>query len=104
MAVWNRVRPSKSAPSGLSAPASLRLQESLGVDAGLFEDRTQRSLGHVAWVVGDGGVSAERRIEPDLVRASCLPVEYQSEMLQPLGNFAIAKTAQRALQVATISG
>jgi hypothetical protein len=44
-------------------------------------------------VVGDGGVAVERRIEPDLVRTGCLPVEYQSEMLQPLGNFVKAEAA-----------
>ena len=66
------------------APASFHLQEGLGVDAGLLEDCTQRSLRHVAGVVGDGGVAVERRIEPDLMRTRCLSVEHQAETLQRL--------------------
>lgn len=86
------------------ARASLLLQESLGVDAGLLEDGAQGALGHVAGVIGDGGVPVECRIEPDLVRTCGLAVELQAELLQPGDDVPIAKARQRAHQVPMISG
>ena len=86
------------------ARASLLLQEGVGVDASLLEDGAQGALGHVAWVVGDGGVAVECWVEPDLMRACRLAVELQAELLQPLDDVPIAKARQRAHQVAMISG
>ena len=46
----------------------------------------------------------QRRVEPDLVRARGLAVEFQAELLQPLEDVPIPKARQRAHQVATMSG
>ena len=51
---------------------SLLLQEHIRLDAGLLEDGAQRALGHVAGVVGDGGVAVGGRVVPDLMAAGGL--------------------------------
>ena len=61
--------------------ASLLRKEGLGVYAGLLENGTQRSLGHVTRVVRDGGVTVQPGIEPNLMLAGCLAVELQAELL-----------------------
>lgn len=61
--------------------ASLLRQEGVRIYAGLLENGAQRSLGHVAGVVRDGGVTVQRGIEPNLMRAGCLAVELQAELL-----------------------
>ena len=55
-------------------------------------------------MVGDGGVSVERWVEPDLMRAGGLTVKLQPELLQSIDDVPIAKARQRAHQVATING
>lgn len=83
---------------------SLIFHKHLGVDASLFEDRTQRALGHVTGVIGDGGVSIQRRVEPDFLAACGLPVELESQLFQPFDDLAVAVARQHAHQLATISG
>ena len=59
----------------------LLLQEFFGRDASLLEDGAQCALGHVAGVVGDGGVAVSCGVEPDLVGAAGLAVELQAQFL-----------------------
>ena len=84
--------------------ASLLRQEGLRVYAGLLENGAQRSLGHVARVVRDGGLTVQPGIEPNLMLAGCLAVELQAELLRTPDDVPIAKARQRTHQVATISG
>lgn len=58
---------------------SLLLQEHLRLDAGLLEDGAQGALGHVAGMIGDGGVAAGTRVVPDLMAAGGLAVELQAQ-------------------------
>ena len=48
---------------------SLLLQEHIRLDAGLFEDSAERAFGHVAGMVGNGGVAVGGRVVPDLMAA-----------------------------------
>ena len=82
----------------------LPLQEGLGIDASLFEDGAQRAFGHVARVVGDGGVAVQRGVEPNFVATSSLAVELQAQRFQSFDDVSITKTRQRAHQMATING
>jgi hypothetical protein len=41
--------------------ASIHLQEGFGIDASLLEYGAQRGLGHIAGVIGDGGVAVSER-------------------------------------------
>ena len=88
----------------LRAAPSLLLQEGLGVDACLLEDCAQSALGHVAGVIRDGRISVQHRVEPDFVTAGGLPMELETQLLQPPDDVAVAEARQRAHQVATISG
>jgi len=63
-------------------PTSERLhQKILGLDGGLLEDRAQSAFRHLTGVVGNGGVAAGLRVEPDFVRACGLAVEFEAELL-----------------------
>jgi YD repeat-containing protein len=86
------------------SPLSFLLQERLGVDTGLLEDGAQGALGHVAGMIGDGGVAIRRRVEPDLVAARGLAMKLKAKLLEALDDLAIAKARQRPHQVDTISG
>ena len=59
----------------------LLLQEHLRLDAGLLEDGAEGALGHVAGMVGDGGVAAGTRVVPDLMAAGGLAMELQARAL-----------------------
>ena len=88
----------------LRCPRSLLLQERVRLDAGLLEDGAQRAFGHVAGMVGNGGVAVRGRVLPDLMAAGSLAMELEPEGLQSPGNVAVAKTSETTHQVATISG
>lgn len=82
----------------------LLLQEHLRLDAGLLEDGAQRALGHVAGMVGDGGVAVRGRVMPDLMAPCGLAMKLEPERLQSPGDVAIAKAAEPPHQMATITG
>ena len=53
----------------VASPAKrlLLLREHFRLDAGLLEDIAERALGHVAGMVGDGGVAVGDWVMPDLM-------------------------------------
>ena len=60
------------------ARLTLRLEELVGMNAGLFEQRSKRSLGHVPRMVRHRGVSADRGVVPDFVTARGLSIKLES--------------------------
>ena len=60
---------------------SLLPQKLFRLDPCLFEDGPQRAFGHIAGVVGNGGVMVGRWVEPDLMGARRLAVELKSQLL-----------------------
>ena len=94
----------ESTLGNLRCPRSLLLQEHFRLDAGLLEDGAQRAFGHVAGMVGDGGVAVGRRVVPDLVAAGGLAMKLHPERLQSPGDVAVAKAGEPSHQVATITG
>jgi len=56
-------------------------EEVLGFDRGLWEDGAERAFGHIAWIVGDGGVAMGGGIDPDLVRTGSLTAKFKSQTL-----------------------
>lgn len=59
-------RPSWAPWRGSSAAGSGR-KEVVGLDSGLPQDGTQRTLRQIAWMVREGRIAICRRIEPDFV-------------------------------------
>jgi hypothetical protein len=59
----------------------LLLQEAIDIDSRLLEDSAKGALWHIAGVVGNCGVTVQRRVEPDLMGARGLTVELQPEFL-----------------------
>jgi hypothetical protein len=57
------------------------LQEAIDIDSRLLEDSAKGALWHIAGVVGNCGVTVQRRVEPDLMGARGLTVELQPEFL-----------------------
>jgi hypothetical protein len=55
------------------------LQKIVGRSARLLEDGTKCTFGHVAGMVGDGGVTLNCRIEPDFMRTARLAVELKAQ-------------------------
>lgn len=70
----------------------------------LLEDGAEGPFGHVAGMVGDGGVAVGGRVMPDLMAAGSLAMKLHSERLQSPGDVAIAKAGEPTHQVATITG
>lgn len=81
-----------------------RLQELFGVDAGLFEDRAQCALGHVAGMVGEGGVAVGGGVVPDFVRAGGLAMELEAGAFEPLHDVAISEASEAPHQRLTMRG
>ncbi len=69
-------------------------QEFVRCDACLRQDGSQGALWHVAWMIGDGGVTIGGGVEPDLVRASGLTVELEAYPLQALHDLPILETGK----------
>ena len=57
------------------AHRSLLLQERLWLDTGLLEDGAQCAFGHIAGMIGNGGVAVGRGVVPDLVAAGGLAMK-----------------------------
>ena len=102
----DRIQPSarRSDAHALDAQRSLLLQEHFRLNAGLLEDGAQRAFGHIAGMVGDGGVAISCRVVPDLMAAGGLAMKLHPERLQSPGDVAVAKAGEPSHQVATITG
>jgi len=68
----------------------------------LLEDGAQRAFGHVTGMVWDRGVSVKVRVEPDLMRARSLAMEFQAERLQTLDDVPITEARQCTHQEVTV--
>jgi hypothetical protein len=73
-------------------PALFFIQELIRRNTGLFEDRPQSVLPHIAGMVGNGGVSVRLCVVPDLVTAGCLAVEGKAKRLEMLGYLPVTKS------------
>lgn len=73
---------------------TLRLQEFIRVDSRLFQDRSQRALGHVAWMIRDCCVPIRPGIEPDFVAAGGLAVELEAARFQLPNKFSVPESRQ----------
>lgn len=62
------------------------------------------AFGHIAGMIGDGGVAFARGVEPDFVRAGGPAVEFEAERFKPFNNFALLEAGQASHQALTING
>ncbi len=67
-------------------------QEIIRGDSGCPQDRSQRPLRQIAWVVRDGCVSVGIRVEPDFMTARSLTKKLKAKRFEFLDNDTIAKT------------
>src|SRR5665213_3545872 len=81
---------------------SFLLQEYLWLDTGLLEDGAQGPFGHIAGMVGNGGVAVGGRVVPDLMAAGGLAMKLHPQRFEPPGDIAVAKTGEPSHQVAMI--
>ena len=58
----------------------------------LFEDLAERAFGHIAIMIGDGGIFATAVIKPDFVAATGLTIECEPIDSQYFGYFSISKS------------
>jgi len=56
----------------------LEIKKSVGVYAGLLQDRTERSFGHVTWVIGDRRIAIIAGVVPDLMATRSLSIKLES--------------------------
>ena len=78
----------------MQRPNVIFLQENFGIDIGLFENRAECSLGHVACMIRNRGVAVGGRVLTDLVTSCGLAVELKSTLLYPLDDIAITKASE----------
>ena len=60
----------------------------------MFKDGSKSALGHIAGMVGDGGVSVCLTVVPDFMTAGGLPVKGKAERPEESGYFTVPKTGQ----------
>jgi hypothetical protein len=58
----------------------------------LTQDRSQRSLRHIPWMVGNGGVPMIHCSIPDLMRTCSLAIKREAQRLEAPNYITIAKT------------
>lgn len=88
----------------MRSPPRYCRRELVGVDACLPEEGAQGAFGHVARVVGDGGVAIVGGVEPDLVRTGSLTIEGEAQRPQALHDVAIAEPGEASLVQPSSSG
>ena len=72
---------------------SLSVQKLLCGDPCLPKDSFQGALRHITWMVGDGGITIRRRVEPDLMATSGLTVKLKPQHLQLLDDLPVLEPA-----------
>ena len=72
------------------------LEEFVGFDSCLFEDRSQCTFRHIARVIRDRRIPVCLFVEPDFVAACGLPVELKSGCSQFANNFPVPKSGKAA--------
>ena len=83
---------------------SSSVQELFDGDTCLSEDCSERSLRHIARMVGDSRVFIRCWIKPYLMRSGGLAVKLKPQFLQFLDDLPVLETGQPAHQVPRISG
>jgi hypothetical protein len=82
----------------------MRIEEFFGLDTCLLEDGAQSAFGHIAGMIGDGGVAVAGRIDPDFMRARSLAVEFEAKCFESSDDLALFETSQAPHQAFTIIG
>jgi hypothetical protein len=88
----------------MTMPVASATQKCLHAHIGLAKDGPQRPLGHIARVIGNGGVPLIRRPIPDFKRSSRLAIKREAQLLETLHNVAIAKTSKSPHSAANHKG
>lgn len=88
-----RYRRARTAPAG---PSGSDFQKFFRFNCRLFQDRSQRTLWHFAGMVGNGGVTIGRGIEPDFVAPGGLTVELEATRSQFPCDFTITESREPA--------
>lgn len=60
-------------------------------------DHPERSLRHIAWMIGNCRVAPGRSIEPDLMTPGGLPVKLEAQRLQLANDLSVADPASRPM-------
>ena len=68
----------------------------VGIDPGLFENRSQCSFGRIAGMIRDCSIPIGRWIVPDLVAPGCMAVESKTECLQALNDLLVLEAGESA--------
>jgi hypothetical protein len=67
-------------------------QEIIRIDSRLLQDRSERALRHVAWMIWDRGKTPRAGIEPDLMATGGLAVELKTAPLQLPNDLSVSES------------
>ena len=74
----------------------LEIKKSVGVYAGLLQDRTERPFGHVTWVIRDRRIAIIAGVVPDLMATRSLSIKLESTSLELSYYVAITQAGESA--------